>query len=44
VITSVSDKQTPQISDQLDGFVSEINGILIGLLQPSADSTGDVLT
>lgn len=44
VITTVSDKATPQISDQIDGFVSEINGILIGLLQPSTDSTGDVLT
>jgi len=45
VITSVSDKQTPQISDQLDGFVSETNAILIGLLQPSTDSSsGDVLT
>ena len=45
VITSVSDKQTPQISDQLDGFISETNAILIGLLQPSADSSsGDLLT
>lgn len=46
VITTVSDKATPDISQQLDGNVSEINNLLAGLIQPPSDSgsTGDVLT